>query len=115
MALEIGNDRPDDHKCPHCPPSQVQGHHEMHAGTQAGASCAEDLSDCGLDDDFSHDARGAQVQLKDAQHDLPAFVVADEFGASSLVPARQRAPPQPVTGRLPPGPPIHLLNCVFLD
>ena len=93
----------------------MQGHHEMHGGMSAQASCAEDLADCGLDDDFSHDARGAQVQIKDAQHDLPALAVADEFDASSLVPARQRAPPQLVPGRPPPGPAIHLLNCVFLD
>ena len=87
----------------------------MHAGMHAEMSCADDLSDCGLDDSFSHDTRGGQSQLKDAQQELPAFAVASEPGSSEPATVRQRAPPRHVPGQLPAGPPIHLLNCVFLD
>lgn len=115
MAMEAGDEQHGDHDCPHCPPARMQGHHEMHAGMQAEAPCADDLSDCGLDDEFSHDARGGQLQLKDAQFELPAFAVASETFGSKLVPVRQRAPPPLAAGVRPAGPPIHLLNCVFLD
>ncbi len=111
MALEAE----EDHNCPHCPPAEMQGHHDMHAGMHAEMSCADDLSDCGLDDSFSHDTRGGQSQLKDAQQELPAFTVASEPDSSEPAAVRQRAPPRQVSGRLPAGPPIHLLNCVFLD
>jgi hypothetical protein len=111
MAVEADAD----HDCPHCPPSAMQGHHEMHGGMQAQAPCADDLSDCGLEDDFSHDARGGQVQLKDAQFDLPTVAVGNGPGASKLASAQQRAPPASETGPPPVGPPVYLLNCVFLD
>lgn len=105
----------DDHNCPHCPPAQTHGHHETHAGMQAQMSCADDLSDCGLDESFSHDTRSGQSQPKDAPDELPAIAVAGEFDSSAPVIVRQRAPPEYLAGRLPAGPPIHLLNCVFLD
>ena len=115
MAMEAADGHSDDHTCPHCPPAEMHGHHDGHAGMQAEAPCAEDLSDCGLDQDFSHDVRGGQVQLKDAHYELPAFVGTSGPVASSQAPVRQRAPPPNDAGRLPPGPPLHLLNCVFLD
>jgi hypothetical protein len=115
MAMETGDDQHDDHKCPHCPPSQGQGHHEMHGGMQAEASCADGLSDCGLDEAFSHEARGCQLQLKDAQYELPAAAVANDFAARHAVCERQRAPPPTAAAVHAAGPPIHLLNCVFLD
>lgn len=87
----------------------------MHAGMQEQPSCADGLSDCELDEDFSHDTRGGQVQLKDAQTELPAFTANSDFVPGRLAPVRQRAPPPRSADRLPAGPPIHLLNCVFLD
>ncbi len=111
MAVEAD----DDHDCPHCPPSEMQGHHEMHGGMQAEAPCASDLSDCGLDDEFSHDARGGQIQLKDTKYDLPTVAVHSGFGVNELAPVQQRAPPPSETGPPPVGPPVYLLNCVFLD
>ena len=111
MAVEAD----DDHDCPHCPPAAVQGHHEMHTGMQAEAPCAGDLSDCGLDEEFSHDARGGQSQPKDIQHELPVAVAGSDAGFSELAHVRQRAPPLGETGPPPAGPPVYLLNCVFLD
>ena len=115
MAMEAGDDHQGNHGCPHCPPAETHGHHDMHAGKQAQPSCADDLSDCGIDEDFSHDARGGQVQLKDAQTELPAFTAASDFVSGKLPHAHQRAPPLRSADRLPAGPPVHLLNCVFLD
>lgn len=111
MAVEAAGD----HDCPHCPPEAMQGHHDMHGGMQAEASCADDLADCGLDDTFNHDARGGQLQLKDAQYELPSFVVAANDGISRLAPPGQRAPPPMPSGPPPVAPPVYLLNCVFLD
>lgn len=115
MALQADDGDHGDHDCPHCPPSEMQGHHEMHAGMQPGAPCAGDLSDCGLDDEFSHDARSGQSQLKDAQYELPALAIAGDLTLGQCAAAQQRAPPPQLAGRLPAGPPVYLLNCVFLD
>jgi hypothetical protein len=115
MAMEAGEDQHGDHGCPHCPPAETHGHHDMHAGMQPASSCADDLSDCGLDEDFSHDARSGKVQLKDAQADLPVFVAGNDPGVGSRAPVHQRAPPPRPADRLPAGPPVYLLNCVFLD
>ena len=115
MALQADDDNHGDHDCPHCPPAEMQGHHEMHAGMQPGGSCADDLSDCGLDDEFSHDARSGQSQLKDAQYELPVLANAGDVAFGQRAGAQQRAPPPHLAGRLPAGPPVHLLNCVFLD
>ena len=105
----------EDHNCPHCPPAQAHGHHETHPGMQAQTSCADDLADCGLDESFSHDTRSGQSPSKDAPEELPAVAVAGRFDGGEPVIVRQRAPPAHLAGRLPAGPPIHLLNCVFLD
>ena len=87
----------------------------MHASMQAEESCADDLSDCGLDDEFSHDPRSGQSQLKDAQYELPEFASASDAAFGQRATAQQRAPPPHQAGQLPAGPPVHLLNCVFLD
>jgi hypothetical protein len=110
MAVEAD----DDHDCPHCPPAAMQGHHEMHGGMQAKAPCADDLSDCGLDDEFSHDARGGNIQLKEV-NEIPALAVSNDSALSELAPVQPRAPPSFETGPPPAGPPVYLLNCVFLD
>ena len=115
MAMEAAGDQPGDHDCPHCPPADTHGHHDGHAGMQPEAPCAEDLSDCGLDEDFSHDARKGQAQPKDNPVDLPAFVADSDAPLGTTRSVRQRAPPPRPAWQWPAGPPIHLLNCVFLD
>lgn len=114
MAMDTGDDHPTDHGCPHCPPAETHGNNDMHAAMPSQAPCAEDLSDCELDEDFSHDIRGGQIQLKDAKTDVPTFVAPTDFVHGSVAPMRPRAPPRSAE-QLPAGPPVHLLNCVFLD
>jgi hypothetical protein len=108
-----------DHDCPHCPPEQMQGHHDMHAGMHGTAEmqmpCADNLDDCALDGDFSFDARNAASKLKSAQHELPVAIVAELQATSLESPQRQRTPPWQATTHAAAAPPIHLLNCVFLD
>lgn len=111
MAIETA----DDHDCPHCPPAGMQDHHAMHTGMQAEAPCAEDLADCGLDDEFSHDTRGGQPQPKDTGDELPVLAAADQPAPGPTVPSRERAPPPFERGAPGAAPPIYLLNCVFLD
>ena len=105
----------DDHDCPHCPPAEEHGHHDMHAGMQAEMPCADGMSDCSLDGDFSHDVRNGKAKLKDTQHELPAFVAADEPPPQPVVRHHQRAPPWFATAHAGASPPLHVLYCVYLD
>ena len=105
----------DDHDCPHCPPAEMQGHHDMHAGTMASMPCADSLADCSLDEDFSHDARHAKTKLKDAHYELPVLAVVDELAPRHEIPYDERAPPAHTVGHPGAPPALHLLNCVFLD
>ena len=104
-----------EHDCPHCPPEQVgemaahHGHHEEMAGT----GCDTLLSDCDDTGSATHEGRSAQPKLKDRAE--PAAIAP---------PAIPEAPFDVVgfttTAAEPPdpdgfSPPLHLLNCVFLD
>lgn len=110
MAYEVEND----HECPHCPPTEMQGHHDVHAGMDAEMPCADGLSDCGLDSDFSHDARGGQSKLKTGHSDTPVAIIAAEIPAPIQSLARQRSPPRITTAHLGASPPLHVLYCVYL-
>lgn len=105
----------DDHDCPHCPPAEMQGHHDMHSGMDAEMPCADGLSDCSLDGDFSHDARFGQAKLKDTQSDLPAVVVSTLPVSQILTSARERSPPPAASSHSGSSPRLHILHCVFLD
>ena len=105
----------DEHDCPHCPPAAMQGHHEMHGGATASMPCADDLADCSLDDDFSHDARQGTIKLKDTQHELPVLAVVDGLAQPHEIPHDQRAPRCMTVAHSGAPPALHLLNCVFLD
>ena len=111
MAYEAAQD----HDCPNCPPAESHGHHDMHDGHEAAASmpCADGLSDCMIEDDVTNDGRQGQVKTGD---DQPAL------GAPFAGPPQLRVQVVTVTAvpryaSIQPGapPPIHLLNCVFLD
>lgn len=110
MAYEVEND----HECPHCPPSEMQGHHDMHAGMGDEMPCADELSDCSLDPDFSHDARGGQSKFKSSHSDTPVAIVATEIPAPVQSLARQRSPPRITTAHLGASTPLHVLYCVYL-
>ena len=94
-------DAEDDHDCPHCPPAEMP--------------CADGLSDCSLDGDFSHDARFGQAKLKDAQSDLPAVVVSALPVSQVSASARERSPPLFTKAHPGAPPPLHVLYCVYLD
>lgn len=104
----------DDPNCPHCPPVEMQGHHDMHAGMDAETPCADGMSDCGLDGDFSHDARGGQSKLKAGESGTPLAIVATEIAALVQPPARERSPPRITTAHLGASTPLHVLYCVYL-
>ena len=104
-----------DHDCPNCPPVESHGHHDMHDGHDATVEmpCADGLSDCMIDGDVIHDARPGQLKAGD---DCPTIIV------HVACEPRVRAPvitaiAVPRYAAIHPGapPPIHLLNCVFLD
>jgi hypothetical protein len=101
------------HDCPDCPSSPMTGHHDMHDGKTVQAPCADDLTDCMIDDDFSHDGRTGQLKVDDTPDSglgLPAIdvVILDTRTCRSESPRYS-------AGRPGAPPPIYLLNCVFLD
>ena len=77
--------------------------------------CADSLEDCGLDEDFSHDARQAKTKLKDVQYEMPALAGIEALTPLYDIPHDQRAPPSLTAGHPGAPPALHLLNCVFLD
>jgi hypothetical protein len=104
-----------DHDCPHCPPAEMQGHHDMHAGMDAEMPCADGLSDCELDGDFSHDTRSSQSKSKDVQGELPVAISVNDLAIQIRGPVRDRSPPNFSTVHAGAPPPLHILYCVFLD
>ena len=111
----MANAAEDDHDCPHCPTAEMQAHHDMHAGMDAQMPCADGLSDCSLDGDFSHDARGGQSKFKAGESHTPVAIVATEIAALVRPPARERSPPRITTAHLGASTPLHVLYCVYLD
>ena len=104
-----------EHDCPHCPTEQageMAAHHGHHEKT-AGAGCDALASDCDDLGNFTSEGRSAQPKLKDkaepvstappAVPDIPIDIVAFVTTVAD--------PPDPD----PVFPPLHLLNCVFLD
>ena len=102
-----------DHDCPGCPPAEMTGHHGGHADATVDTPCADGLADCMVDDDASLDSRGGDLKVRD----LPAPVaLAPADDVALLAPIAQApAPPPFASAHSGAPPPIHLLNCVFLD
>lgn len=108
-----------DHDCPHCPPAEHHemaahhGHHGEQEDSKATNPCASMQSDCCELDEVNLNARASQLKAKDAVEQPAAISVgapwleAPEFE----IPVYTTGPPVPVAA----SPPIHLLNCVFLD
>ena len=104
-----------EHDCPHCPPEmagEMTAHHGHHDDSSASA-CDALMSDCDDLGAFAHDGRAAQPKLKDrvdtvlmAPPSLPVMPV-----TMPRIVTTTADPPDPV-GAFPP---LHLLNCVFLD
>lgn len=104
-----------EHDCPHCPPEmsdEMAAHHGHHENRTASA-CDALMSDCDDLGTFAHEGRCAQLKLKDKTDPVP--MAAPALPDTPLAIARYAMatydPPDPV-GAFPP---LHLLNCVFLD
>lgn len=110
-AMALGTE----HDCPHCPPEmsdEMAAHHGHHQDS-AGSGCDALMSDCDDLGNYANEGRFAQLKAKDktdpvamAPPTLPDTPLAiARVGTATVV------PPDPV-GAFPP---LHLLNCVFLD
>jgi hypothetical protein len=104
-----------EHDCPHCPPemtAEMAAHHGHHDDSKVSA-CDALMSDCDDLGTFVHEGRGAQVKLKDKAEPVPMAPPAIAGAPITTVTFATTAadPPDPV-GTFPP---LHLLNCVFLD
>ena len=104
-----------EHDCPHCPPEQMaeMAAHHGHHGEAAGTGCDSFTSDCDDIGEYAHDGRLAQPKLKDKAEPVPMAppAFADTPVATVSFATSTADPPDPA-GTFPP---IHLLNCVFLD
>lgn len=109
MAAEAGRDR----DCPRCPPAEMHEHHDGHTGTNVAMPCAQAASDCILDVDVNHDGRNGQVQLKGGADAVPAAA----YDVSAAARAQTAVVLPQSRGSAAPGapPPLHILNCVYLD
>ena len=92
-----------EHDCPHCPPEMVhEGHQEALTG-----------SDCEIDDQIGFEARSLQPKLEDLSSQTPVFLgqTHDEIRLSP----RSNQPFLKSTIHISPsGPPLNVLNCVYL-
>ena len=110
-AMALGTE----HDCPHCPPEQMDemAAHHGHHGEAAGTGCDTLMSDCDDIGAYAHEGRAAQPKLKDKAETVsmaPPAVRNVPVEIAGLVTTTADPPdPDPVF------PPLHLLNCVFLD
>ena len=104
-----------EHDCPHCPTEQAgemaahHGHHEKMSDT----GCDSLASDCDDPGTFTNEGRCAQPKPKDKAETVSMAppAVPDVPVQIAGVVTTTADPPDPY----PVFPPLHLLNCVFLD
>ena len=104
-----------EHDCPHCPPEQMEAMsaHHGHHGETAGTDCDALMSDCDDIGAYAHDGRTAQPKLKDKAEPVPmAQPALPDVPLAAVGFATTAADPPDPVGAFPP---LHLLNCVFLD
>ena len=104
----------DDHDCPHCPPAHTHEHGDMHGSMDDKMPCADGAADCTIDEDWSHDARGAQHKLKDLPSELPVAIAPQELNAQLYRPVGPAGLSgySPVRAGAPPS--LNVLYCVYL-
>ena len=122
MALESGGHG----DCPHCPPKVAQSHaghdmamHEMSTHEMAGHDmatmampCAA-TGDCDSLDDFNYDGRTAEAKADKVESTLTILPPALDLQQAALPwRARSTRDTDHLSGAAPP---LHVLNCVFLD
>jgi hypothetical protein len=103
----------DQHDCPDCPTSAMIGHHGMQDGKADQAPCADDLADCMIDDEISHDGRAGQLKIDDAPDTGLVFYAGEPDSLDFRI--CPGALPRYAASRPGAPPPIYLINCVFLD
>ncbi|MDH3612433.1 MAG: hypothetical protein OEU90_01855 [Gammaproteobacteria bacterium] len=111
MAYTAG----DDHDCPHCPPAETHEHGGMHGNMDHKVPCADGLSDCAVAEDVNHDGRNGQSKLKDAPTDTTFAIASDELAAPYHHPVDATSLPRYASVHAGAPPPLHVLNCVYLD
>ena len=104
-----------EHDCPHCPPEHAgeMAAHHGHDEAMAGTGCDALMSDCDDIGTYAHEGRSAQLKLKDKAEPAamaPAALPATPVHIITFV-TTTADPPDPAAIF----PPLHLLNCVFLN
>ena len=104
-----------EHDCSHCPPEQMDemaAHHGHHSEAD-DAGCDALMSGCDDIGVYATEGRLAQPKLKDKAEPVPMAPPAFPDAPVAVVGFATTAadPPDPVWA----SPPLHLLNCVFLD
>ncbi len=109
-------DSASDHDCPDCPPARVheQHHDSMDVTMRHDVPCAVGTPDCMLSDDFSHDGRSGQLNLKDAPSAQPVALIPGDLRTPCALPARVTPGPRYATVHAGAPPPLHVLHCVYL-
>ncbi len=104
-----------EHDCSHCPPEQMDemAAHHGHHSEAADAGCDALMSGCDDIGAYANESRLAQPKLKDKADPVPMAPPAFPDAPVAVVGFATTAadPPDPVWA----SPPLHLLNCVFLD
>lgn len=93
-----------EHDCPHCPPEVTHEAHQSEGATGA---------DCTIGGQLGFEARGGQLKSDDPSSNLPVFV-GPAFDEISLTPASFPLSSVPASHLYPSGPPLNVLNCVYL-
>jgi hypothetical protein len=104
-----------EHDCPHCPPAQMaeMAAHHGHHGEADATGCDALASGCDDLGDYAYEGRLAQPKFKDnAQPVLMAPTAFPHAPLATVGFATTAADPPDPVGAFPP---LHLLNCVFLD
>ena len=102
--------------CPHCPPKVSQQHagHDMamHEMAEMAMPCAAS-GDCDSLDDFNYDGRTAEVKADKVEYTLAILPPAlGQQQANLPCHARSTRDTDHLSGAAPP---LHVLNCVYLD
>ena len=103
MAMDVAGDHP----CPHCPTEVT---HERHDADNNIALAAE----CDVVDAYGVESRPAHGKSGESSAEPVAFASTDIAGVIDAPGGTNRpAIPDRIDGAV--GPPLHLINCVFLD
>ena len=105
MAMDMDGEMAmghEQHSCPHCPPP-------MHE------DCGNSLEECAYFDRFDVDRRGAKLKLGESLQDVqPVLLAASHTSQLAFVSALSSGPHY-ACATAPPGPPLNVLFCTYLN